>query len=109
MKMLTEEQKAILPENMLGLLQTVGHYKRGGMTIQGTDAEAITARGLDRALHELADALLAHKEAREVLRSIQWIENSEYSIWFCPKCHSEESKGHDDDCKLAKNLPPEVE
>lgn len=59
-------------------------------------------------LSELANALLALKEARGILRSHQWVErDSGYfnlDMTVCLECGNLRSVGCSNDCKLAKVL-----
>jgi len=36
----------------------------------------------------------------QVLQAVEWVEDEEYWKNFCSSCQEEQSRGHEDDCKL---------
>lgn len=102
MTMLNDEQRKILPEWATHLASPVRWGRFGAL--DECQCDLCQKR---RMLAAFATALLELKEAREVLKSIEWC-----FLGSCPVCGEDHSSGHLDDntmlergpCKLARIL-----
>jgi hypothetical protein len=89
--MLTDEQKNVLSKGHKSIYNVHGNSLLAGSKL------------ICKLVGELANALLALKEARAVLKDVEFGRAG-----YCPSCHYRgQIRTHFTDCKLAANLPEE--